>query len=242
MIKLFKFIFLILIWSVSSTAVATPISVWHMDEDSCNGTADEVIDSSGNNNSRTAVNGATTSSADLTIAGNPSSCGYGRFDGIKDHINNSNIYYTLKGTSSLSFWIRTTQTGNNTAWRAPGIGGVEQSGGSNDIFWGWLDASGRIVISVGNNNSSKSTIPINDGSFHHIVMSRDATSGSYKIYIDGNLNKSGAIASGIIGTSFSSIGRIEDTGGTPTFFDGDLDEVQVFATVLTLSDVQSLMA
>jgi MSHA biogenesis protein MshQ len=220
----------------------TPISAWHMDENNWNGTAGEVLDNSTNNNSGTAVNGATTHSANPAIAGNIGTCGYGYFDGNNDYISASHIYEILKGTSSLTFWMRTTQTGNNTAWRAPGIAGVEQSGGADDIFWGWLDASGHIGISVGNDDSSKSTIPINDGSFHHIVMSRDASSGAYQIYIDGNLNKSGTIASGIIGTSFSSIGRIEDTGGTPTFFDGDLDEVQIFATVLTLSEVQSLMA
>jgi hypothetical protein len=213
----------------------------HMDESNWDGTSNEVVDSSGNNYSGSSVNGANTSTTDPAIAGNPGSCSFGSFDGVNDYINIDNLSDKLSGTASLSFWIRTTQTGNNTAWQAPGVTGIEQNGGTDDIFWGWLDASGHIGISIANDNSSKSTIAINDGSFHHIVLSRNASNGNYKIYIDGELNKSGSIATGIIGNEFSSIGRIEDTGNSPEYFSGDLDEIQIFDSELSLSQVQSLM-
>lgn len=219
---------------IPSVAPLPPSALeFRMDETSWNGTTDEVIDSSGNNDNATARGGLNTVDPGHL-------CRAGDFDGVDDYIESNEVYDLLKGTSSMSFWIKTTQTGNNTGWRAPGIAGIEQAGGSDDIFWGWLDASGRIGLSVANDFTTKSTIPINDDVYHHIVLTRDATSGAYKIYIDGNLNNSGTLATGIIGNSFSSIGRIEDTGGSPEYFQGDLDEVKIFNSVLTDTDVTTL--
>lgn len=220
---------------------ATPDINWHMDETSWNGTSNEVVDSSGNNNAGTALHGATTKQTNPAISGTPGTCGYGQFDGSDDYIESSSIYDVLKGTASLSFWIRTTQTGNNSAWNSPGITGVEQSGGSDDIFWGWLDASGHIGLAPRGDTASKSTIAINDNIFHHIVLSRNATTGEYNIYIDGVLNKSGTSYTGIIYLPFTTIGRIADTAGTHEYFQGDLDEVQVFSSVLTQSQVLTVM-
>ena len=128
---------------------------FRMDELSWNGTTGEVIDSSGNNDNGTARGGLTTVDPGHL-------CRAGDFDGVDDYIESNDIYDSLKGTSSMSFWIKTTQTGDDTGWRAPGIAGIEQSGGSDDIFWGWLDASGRIGLSVANDFTTKSTIAIND--------------------------------------------------------------------------------
>lgn len=223
--------------STCSIPAVTPLPPsaleFRMDETSWNGTADEVIDSSGNDNHATARGGLNTVDPGHL-------CRAGDFDGVDDYIESNEVYDLLKGTSSMSFWIKTTQTGDDTGWRAPGIAGIEESGGSDDIFWGWLDASGRIGLSVANDFTTKSTIPINDDVYHHIVLTRDATSGAYKIYIDGNLNNSGTLTTGIIGNSFSSIGQIEDTGGTPEYFQGDLDEVKVFGSVLSDKDVTAL--
>ena len=50
-----------------------------------------------------------------------------------------------------------------THWRAPAITGVEQSGGSNDINWGTLDATGHIGIYVGDTGGLFSTNAVNNG-------------------------------------------------------------------------------
>ncbi|GAB1268445.1 hypothetical protein NBRC116493_16980 [Aurantivibrio infirmus] len=225
------------------TPVVVPLAIaeYRMDEASWNGTAGEVIDSAGSGLHGTAVGGSTTASALSAVTGSPGTCRYGVFDGLDDYLNVGNISDTLNATASLAFWIRTTQTGNNTGWLAPGITGVEQSGGSDDIFWGWLDASGHIGLSVGNSYSTKSSTVINDDVWHHIVLTRDHMLGTYKIYVDGNLDASGAIAAGVIGNTYSSIGRIEDTGGSPEYFSGQLDEVRVYDSVLTDADVLVVM-
>ena len=163
------------------------------------------------------------------------------FDGTNDYLATaSSLAGTLGGTSSLSFWIKTTQVGNNTHWQAPGVTGVEQAGGANDIFWGWLDGSGKIGLQAGSGAAAKSTNAVNDDKWHHIVLTRDATSGLQQIYVDGTLNSSVTGETGIKTAPFSSLGRIEDTGGTPTYLDGRLDQIHVFNTVIDASMVAQL--
>jgi|GEM_PF-2710589 len=216
-------------YTLPSGSGPVPTASYSMDEAAWNGTSGEVADSIGTSNG-TSFNGANTIATGKI-------CRAGSFDGINDYVEVPNLSAKLSGTASLAFWINTTQTGNDTAWMAPGVTGVELVASANDIFWGWLDASGRIGISVGNDNTSKSTIPVRDGTWHHVVLTRDATNGAYKIYIDGSLNKSGTGASGVIGTAFSSIGRIEDTGGSPEYLQGELDEVLIFDSVLSDAEV-----
>ncbi len=208
---------------------------FHFDELSWTGTPNEVLDSSANANHASISPGSGVNTVALGQV-----CRAGQFDGINDYLVSNDIYATLRTTASMSFWIKTTQTGNNTNWQAPGVAGVEQSGGGDDIFWGWLDATGHIGISKWDTPSAKSSVAINDGVYHHVVLTRDSPSGAYKIYIDGALNASGTTGSGDVGTNFTSIGRIEDTAGSPEYLQAELDELLIFDTVLSDTQVSSI--
>ena len=204
------------------------------DELAWNGTSGEVA-SDGSGYNGTAFN-------DINTIDEGQVCRAALFDGNNDYIKINGFSNILNGTASMSFWIRTGQSGSNTVWRAPGITGVEQSGGTDDIFWGWLDAAGRIGISVGNDTSTKSTRSVNDNGWHHVVLTRDAMEGEYQIFIDGDLDNSGDIAPGLIGTGFSSLGRVENTarGGRPTYLRGELDELVIFDSVITEAQVGTI--
>ncbi len=228
---------------VVASSVPAALLELRMDESAWNGTSGEVTDSSGNGFDGTARNGARTDDTSPAVSGDPGTCGYGTFDGGDDYVEVGGLSTLLNGTATLTFWIRTTQSGDDTAWQAPGIAGIEEAGGADDIFWGWIDAGGRIGISVGNDYAAdqKSSSSINDGNWHHVALTRDASSGATRIFVDGSLETAGVTGSGTIGNAFASIGRIEDTGGSPEYFDGDLDEVRVFDDLLDESDVQSVM-
>jgi hypothetical protein len=146
----------------------------------------------------------------------------------------------LRGTASLSTWIRTTQSGDDTMWQAPGITGVESSGDGDDIFWGWLDADGRIGIQAGDAAAAKSTTRVNDGSWHHVAFTRNDTTGRVAVYVDGRLEDAAASRSAPVTTAFDSLGRIEDTAGSPEYLDGRLDELRVYDRVLSETDVSRL--
>lgn len=155
------------------------------------------------------------------------------FDGTNQYISvTSSLATTLGGSASFSFWIRTTQSGTATPGTAPGIAGQAGAGG---IQWGWLDDSGRIGLGLDGLSVLRSVEPINDGAWHHVVITRNATSGQVKIYVDGNLSNSLAGASGVRANAFFSLGRIEGAG----HFAGRLDQITIFDRAIPPEEVTS---
>ncbi|WP_051207069.1 DUF6701 domain-containing protein [Saccharospirillum impatiens] len=217
-------------------AIPSSFAEYRFDEQDWSGISGEVLDSSGNNRHGTPFGSSQTVDPGQI-------CNAGQFNGSTDFIGTPDLS-VLQGTSSLSFWIRTTATGNNTGWQAPAVAGVEQSGGADDIFWGWIDASGRIGLTKGDDfNATKSNTAINDGVFRHVVLTRDALDGSFQIFIDGTLDRNGtrSALTGIVGSSFNDIGRVLYSNGSgANFLQADLDEVVIFDDVLNDNQVAKL--
>ncbi len=97
------------------TISAIPVLAnYRMDEASWNGTANEVVDSSGNGNNAQSFNSASTDGTTPAIAGNPGTCRYGVIDNGTS-ITQGYIQTPLPDLTSdftVTAWIRTT---NNTA-------------------------------------------------------------------------------------------------------------------------------
>ncbi|QLH80613.1 DUF7266 family protein [Halosimplex pelagicum] len=164
-----------------------------------------------------------------------------QFDGNDDYVDiGDDLGDVHRGTSSLSAWVQTTDTGDPQTWQSPGILGVEENGGTDDIFWGWIDQFGQIGIQAGDSAAAMSSTEIDDGQWHHVAMTYDASSGQAQVFVDGDLEDSVTTRPGPIGTDFGSIGRIEDTAGSPEYFDGRLDEVRSYDRVLSASAVEEL--
>jgi glucose/arabinose dehydrogenase len=201
------------------------------------GAGTTTADSSASGNAGTLSGGASfiagRSGAGTAVSLN----GAGAFVGLRQDLSR-----WLGGTGTAAFWLRTTQVGNNTAWLAPGVLGVESAGNGNDVFWGWLDAVGRIGIQAGNTPGAKSAGPVNDGRWHHIALTRDAASGAVQVYVDGVRSGSARSDAGVKTTAFRSLGRIEDTGGTPTYLTGALDDVRLYGRVLMRTEIQGLLS
>jgi RNA polymerase sigma factor (sigma-70 family) len=164
------------------------------------------------------------------------------FDGATGHVKlNQDLNQWLGGTATLTFWIKTTQTGS---WYSPGVAGVLTSD-PNDVVWGWIEPSGRICLNAGSgkgfDTSAKSKKPINDGQWHHVALTRDATTGQAHVYVDGLLSGSSVSGQGIKTTPFYCIGRMEITGADkPAYFRGALAEVRIYKRVLTSEEIQPL--
>jgi len=211
-----------------------PLADWRMDETTpYTGAAGEVKSSVGGGTNATATNGATNGVGKV--------CRAASFDGANDFLTVAGFSDQLSDTASLSFWINTTQVGTNSPWTSPGVTGVEQSGGANDIFWGWINANGKIAVSKGNSLGAQSTSSINNGAWRHIVLTRDQRTGATKAYVDGALENSRNSATGLVTTRFASLGRIQ-TPFVPGVLRGSLDEVKVFAAVLSNAQVASIYA
>ena len=203
------------------TVISQPSSLQH--QWSFNGnTEDQIGDLDG-----VLTNGASLAGGELSL------------DGVDDFAALPDNISALQGTSSLSFFLATDQTGSNSPWLAPGVTGVEVAG-IGDVFWGWLNASGQLCISANDGGVTTTSQAINDEVKRHFVLTRNTTTGAQEIYINGALDASSTGNIGIAAASFSSLGRIEDTNADPNYLRGTLDEVRVFNYVLTSSDVTTV--
>ncbi len=159
------------------------------------------------------------------------------FDGVNQHLTvTTNLAGTLGGTASFSFWLRTTQTGAVSPATAPGVAGVAGSGGTQ---WGWLDETGHIALAVDNTLVVRSANAVNDGKWHHVVLTRDSGTGTGQVFLDGAAAGSATGPTGVRNTAFTSLARIEN-GGSPTYFAGRLDQIHVFNRVISSAEVATL--
>jgi hypothetical protein len=157
----------------------------------------------------------------------------------------TNLFNPLGKTSTLTAWVKTTQTGNNNHQQAPAITGVDQQGTTGDINWGTLNASGRIGIFVGDTGGVYSTNPINDGTWHNVAMTRDSKTGVVQLYIDGVLNGSSTLDTGLKAAQFYLIGALTDrnSSGNVTganYFNGQLDDIRIYNRVLSAAEIAQI--
>ena len=103
----------------------------------------------------------------------------------------------------------------------------------SDIYWGWLDSTGRINVSAGAwGTPAKSTNPINDGAWHMVVMTRQLD-GRVEMYVDGELQEVQKSEAGVKPLSIHSIGRREDKNSSGdninfSYVHGLIDQLKVF--------------
>ncbi len=209
--------------STFNTGNATDINLMHYWT-----LAGNLSDQIGNNNNGTPVSGDAFESIGMNFAN--------RTAGVP--LKNNSVATVLGGTASLSFYMKTTQAGGPNSWTAPGIFGRDQSGGADDVFWGWLDNGGRIKLSVGNDAGTTSTAVVNDGAWHHVVLTRDAASGAQAMYVDGvKTTSAGLTGNKGLSNKFQVMGQIQ---GNAALFKGTLAEVRVYGRVLNENEVNTL--
>jgi fibronectin type 3 domain-containing protein len=231
--------------TTSSVGTQLPVNLYHMDE----GTGTTTIDSvSGNNGTLIGtplpawVAPGRVGGANLSFSGT----GQALQNGQSAVQVAGDLSPVLGGTSSIDVWVKTTQVGSNTHWQAPAITGVEQASAGSDINWGTLNAAGDIGIYVGDSGGIYSTAPINNGQWHNIALTRNASTGAVQLYVDGALNASGTFIAGAMTSQFRLIGALQDvaqdgvTVQGANFFNGQLDELAIYNQVLTAAEVQAL--
>jgi len=110
---------------------------------------------------------------------------------------------------------------------------------------------GQIGFNTGPYDDTLNTsIDINDGNYHHIVVTRNGTTGEKQIYIDGILNNSQfATLNPLTDPRSLAIGcKIDASQSDPAdfnpeqYFSGLLDDIQIYSGVLSSSAVAQLYA
>jgi hypothetical protein len=158
--------------------------------------------------------------------------------------NGTNAYVKIPKSISTNFsvamWVQTTDTGGTGQWYG-GKGLVDGYTKANASDWGTALNAGKFSLGIGNPDTTlTSTVPVNDGNWHHVVATRNSSTGAMQVYVDGVLNTS---TTGPTGTRSAAandrIGSIQ-TGVSGGFLNGTIDEVQIFNYVLSATDVAYL--
>ncbi len=175
--------------------------------------------------------GVLTGDADTSVA----------FDASNDSVR---IPREVLSDFSVEFWFKSTQGANTGSQFYDGAALVNADSaavGAND--WGTsLRSDGRVVGGVGNPATSivSATGGYNDGAWHHVVFTRNSTTGAMVLYVDGS-SANGGTATGTTGirdtTEDITFGRL--SGSLQNLYAGHLDEVSLFGAVLTPTTVSN---
>ena len=106
---------------------------------------------------------------------------------------------------------------------------------SADDRFAFSNANARAVGNSGANGGSPAT-----GTWYHIVGVRDATANTMSIYVNGTLAGTTTVAPADMATGSLTIGRAKFNAQQVDFWPGSLDNVQIFPTALTASQVSAL--
>jgi len=166
--------------------------------------------------------------------------------------NPAPVMWALQGSFSVSCWIKTTQTygnDNSPAYNGAGIVAADVNGQANDVVPMALTGS-KIGFNTGGNSDDtlNSSNSINDGNYHHVVVTRDQASGVKTIYIDGVLDATDFGTTNTLDTPLKlTLGALSDAGNINpndlnyyNGFDGIIDDLQIYSGVLNTAEVTYL--
>ncbi|RYZ54059.1 MAG: LamG domain-containing protein [Proteobacteria bacterium] len=153
-------------------------------------------------------------------------------------LNGSTNYATIPGNLSgdftVSFWLRAINGYTDCSDFANGVGLVSGRSASLTNHWGISICDGWIV--AGSNLSIKSNIQINNNTWRLITFSRSASTGIMRLYIDGRINAS--LAGTTNSLTNSPVLNIGSHPGVATYYQGQIDELAIYQTVLSDASIQ----
>jgi glucose/arabinose dehydrogenase len=213
----------------SAVSADSPSYFWRLGETT--GTA--AADSSGSNRPGTYVNGVVLNQAGALVGDTNRAV---TLDGTNDRIGR-NPAAGISGTAiTTDLWLKTTTT------KAAGIVSYATSGSADEFH---LRTPSNLRVYVKGTASPATGVKLNDGQWHHLAVSWTSTGGAVRVYKDGALAYSGTLRAGTTLTAGGALvlGQDQDSvnGGfeTAQAYPGQLDEVALYRTALSLARVQA---
>jgi hypothetical protein len=148
------------------------------------------------------------------------------FDGLNDYIDIGS--QTFNPNNSISFWInRSTSSSYGTILSASSSYSIsiDEGGGAIGV--------GKFYFRINNVNYTVSSTALATGTWSHVVFVTNGT--NVYCYINGVLDKTTTVPAY---STWQYIGAQGAGGGN--LFTGKLDEVAIFNTVLTLSQIERI--
>lgn len=221
-------------------ALPNAVALYHLEEQIWDGSANEVLDASGNGLHGRAVNGAVTAIATpaLPTINNLGTCGYGVFN------KSSNQYLEIPDSPLLDL----EQTLTVSAWVYPkdypdsGLMSIVSKDGNYEFH---LDSLGRVYWywerspSGTRSLTSNGVIPRNQWSHITIRFDKSGAPQRQSIFINGQLNES-SNHNDTLATNNRPLQIGQDQNFAGRAFDGFIDEVQIFSQALSNAQILQL--
>ncbi len=159
------------------------------------------------------------------------------FNGKTSAIKASNSAPLNSASTTISFWVKAN------ALPVTGESFLLSNGGWQERWKISLPGHGKVVFSTNNVGTGNSDMDAGDGNaltvgvWKHIVMTHDGTND--KIFIDG-VKKNTKAVTGALKNTVHPLGIGYDPIDGGSFFNGSLDEVQVYNYSLTEAEVTAL--
>ena len=166
------------------------------------------------------------------------------FDGVDEYIqisSTSDVIMDFRSAWSVSWWAKWDYTPSFDAfWQ---FGRTTGTSGQLAYVVGWLHST---KVGWSHSSAAASTIrynlggTLNDGNWHHLVLTGTGASNNGNLYIDGSLNTDTGNSTGAAAATgtMNNIGRGFSTTGR--FFDGNIDEISLWDSTLSSGDVSTL--
>ncbi len=151
--------------------------------------------------------------------------------------NKSHINFDANQNFTVECWFRTTDTRTN-------FQGLVSKGGITGNYYQLAIHQNKLFGELRNSGLTNlvGTTLVNDGRWHHVAMVINKTSNIAQLYLDGKLETSVSGGAGStqshINTSPLKIGVERETG---IFFNGLIDEVRIWSSARTLSEIQNTL-
>ena len=214
---------------VATTAAQSNTTGLHLDNFQVS-TTSRALDSKGDNHGAY-VNGVTRGVAGALPSDSDTAAS---FDGVNDYVQVLNPTGIPVGSSSRSVeaWFKTSSAARQVIFDYGSLGNQQEfglwinAGGAAMTAWGW---------GGGNDKSFTLSSPVTNGAWHQVVITYDGT--SLVLYVDGvALPSQTATRNTVIDSYGFGIGAVinpGDAGGNSGgFFNGSIDEVALYTTVL----------
>lgn len=215
---------------------APPVLSWWMNESAWNGSANEVLDSSGNNLHGRAFGGAVTSNATPALAADANgygTCRYGQFSsGPRQYLETAdNNLLDMSGSFTIGIWVRPSSRSSELMSIVSKDNNYEFHINSNGLVnWWWQTTDNQT-----HQFNSSATVPL--FAWTHVAIR--FSPGSQRIFINGTAAGSASF-SGTPRTNNLPFQVGQDQGLGGRYFNGALDELRVYNRALSDAEVLAL--
>jgi len=156
------------------------------------------------------------------------------FDGTDDYINiPHNSVFNITGSITISAWFKLDSNSQYMTFLSKRASGSVAFQFYNTLTGAGYDGNLRFAPGDGSAYAGNSQIPT--GSWNHGAIVVD--NNSYTFYLNGNVDGTGSFTLNTTNSADLTIGRLGDTSN---YGDGNVDEVAIFNTALSSSDITAI--